>query len=177
MSRKDGIGCVHIYTGDGKGKTTAAVGLAVRCAGGGGRVLFCQFMKGEHSGERDALRRISGVDVLPVPDTVKFYRDMTEEERLSAAMYYGEVFEKVCGRAGDYDMLVFDELIPAVCRGYISTGSVLKFLDERPAGLGVVMTGRGADDRLIGGADYVTEMRKIKHPFDKGLKMRRFIEV
>ncbi len=177
MSRIDNVGLVHIYCGDGKGKTTAAAGLAVRCAGGGGKVMFCQFLKGDSSGERAALNKIDGINVVPVPEQIKFVWNMSEEERESAREYYSDKFEAVCAAAQDYDMMILDEMIPALRYDFVSIERLIRFLNEKPVGLEVVLTGREPDERLVELADYVTEMRKLKHPYDKGINMRKYIEL
>lgn len=176
MSRSDNIGLVHIYCGDGKGKTTAAVGLAVRCAGGGGKVMFCQFLKGSGSGEREALNRIDGITVVPVPERIAFVWNMSESEKERTRAYYNDKFEAVCTAVSDYDMLILDEIIPALKYDFVSIDRLIGFLKEKPAGLEVVLTGREPDERLVEMADYVTEMRKIKHPYDRGVVMRQYIE-
>lgn len=176
MSRKDNIGLIHIYCGDGKGKTTAAAGLAIRCAGGGGRVLFYQFLKGSGSGERKILNRTNGVTVVPVPDNLKFVWNMNDAEKEQMRNYYSQKFEAICAAVSDYDMLILDEIIPALKYDFVSIDRLMRFLREKPAGLEMVLTGREPDERLVELADYVTEMRKIKHPYDRGIGMRRYIE-
>lgn len=177
MSRIDDIGLVHIYCGDGKGKTTAAVGLAVRCAGGGGKVMFCQFLKGSSSGERAALNKIDGINIVPVPDQIKFVWNMSDSEKEQTRAYYSDKFEAICEAVSDYDMLILDEIIPALRYDFVSIERLIRFLKEKPAGLEVILTGREPDERLLELADYVTEMRKLKHPYDKGISMRNYIEI
>lgn len=177
MSREDGIGLIHIYTGDGKGKTTAASGLALRCAGCGGHVLFFQFLKGNNSGERAALDKIDGIDVCEGLSSLKFVWNMTDEEKEETRKYYRKKFKELCASSEKYDMLVLDEIIPALKYSFVDTEELISFLKNKPAGLEVVMTGREPDERLVEIADYVTEMRKIKHPYDRGIGMRKMIEV
>ncbi len=177
MSREDKTGLIHIYCGDGKGKTTAAVGLALRCAGGGGRVLFYQFLKGNGSGERAALKGVDGIDVWDGPETVKFVWNMTDEEKREAGIYYRGVFRRLCKAAEGRDMLVLDEAVPALRYGFIDTEELLEFFANKPEGLELVLTGRDPDERLVDAADYVTRMEKIKHPFDRGIAMRKYIEI
>ena len=177
MSRADKTGLVHIYCGDGKGKTTAAVGPAVRCAGGGGRVLMFQFLKGNGSGERAALGELGGIELWDGPENMKFVWNMTEEERSDMRKYYGEKFRELCAAAPEFDMLVLDEIIPALKYGFVTEEELLVFLKKKPDGLEVILTGRDPGSRLTAAADYVTEMKKIKHPFDRGVGMRRYIEL
>lgn len=176
MSRKDNIGLVHIYCGDGKGKTTASVGQAVRCAGGGGKVLFFQFLKGNGSGERAVLDRTDGITVVDAPDEMKFVWNMSDIEKKQAQEFYSEKFEMLCAASTDYDMLILDEIIPALKYDFVNTERLIRFLKEKPVWLEVVLTGRDPDKRLVDMADYVTEMRKIKHPYDRGVGMRLYIE-
>ncbi len=177
MSRADKTGLIHIYCGDGKGKTTAAVGLAVRCAGGGGNVLFFQFLKGNRSGERAVMKNIDGIDLWDGPEDIKFVWNMTEKEKAEMREYYREKFNELRAAAPDHDMLVLDEVIPALKYGFIDTEELLRFFTEKPQGLELVLTGRDPDERLVEAADYVTEMKKIKHPFDRGIAMRKYIEL
>lgn len=171
-------GLIHIYTGEGKGKTTASIGLAVRALGQGLKVLFVQFFKEDSasSGEKELLRSM-GIDLIrsncrhPV-----FTKDKTDpskiKESISAA--YEEAKKKVS--AGGIDLLVLDEVMSAVNGGWIGQNDLIDFLSEKPAGLEVVLTGRDAPPELVRMADYVTEMLKIKHPFDSGTHARKGIE-
>lgn len=171
-------GLIHIYHGDGKGKTTCAAGLALRCAGGGGKVLFFQFLKDGSSGEIAALKSVQGIEVMEGYKETKFSFQMTEEEKKQTAQYYTKMWEnivsKVCGK--EYQLLILDEVLHAINLGYLELGTVLDFLSNRPEGLETVLTGRNPKDELIEVADYITEMKKIKHPFDKGIGARHLIE-
>ncbi|MBQ9519533.1 MAG: cob(I)yrinic acid a,c-diamide adenosyltransferase [Firmicutes bacterium] len=169
-------GLVHIYCGDGKGKTTAAAGLALRCAGAGGKVLMVQFLKDGTSGEIKAFRNVKSVNVLPATFDVKFSFKMTAEEKKAAAEYYSKRFETAAQMARYYDMFVADELLHAVNLGFVKLDDVLDFLNKRDFAAEIVITGREASQELLDAADYVTEMKKIKHPFDKGVKARKKVE-
>ncbi|HBG47061.1 MAG TPA: cob(I)yrinic acid a,c-diamide adenosyltransferase [Deltaproteobacteria bacterium] len=171
-------GLVHIYTGEGKGKTTASVGLSVRAAGQGRKVLFVQFFKEESasSGEKDSLRKL-GVDVVRSDVRHPFFtRAKTDLEavRSSVVGTYEAAKEKLM--EGGYGLAVFDEIMSAINGGWIKIDDVLAFLDKKPDSLEVALTGRGAPVELVQSADYVTEMLKIKHPFDRGVPARRGIE-
>lgn len=168
-------GLIHIYCGDGKGKTTAAAGLAARCAGSGGKAAFFQFLKDNTSGERIALKN-AGVCVIDGYDGLGKVWTFTDEQIRDMFVWYEDKFKEIRNIAADYDLLVLDEAIDAVNYGYIRRDTILDFLREKPKNLEVILTGRNPDREFIEIADYVTEMRKIKHPYDKGVSARKFIE-
>jgi cob(I)alamin adenosyltransferase len=175
-------GLVQIYTGDGKGKTTAAFGLALRAAGQGNKVLIYQFLKPPSLdiGERFALKlgaiRIR-VEALDVPwDTAKSFDDDKAVARTTTAI--SDVLERIAQTAEKrfYDVLVLDEVVFCLSRGLAAFSDIKKIIDRRDPAVEIVMTGRGATKELIELADLVTEMKKIKHPFDKGISARQGIE-
>lgn len=167
---------VHIYCGDGKGKTTCAMGLAVRAAGHGRKVVVAQFLKGNNSGERAVLESLPTVNCLPVPETIKFIFAMDAQEKAQARAQMTAAFAQAVEASRDSDLLVLDELCGAITTGMVPLEDVLAFLDNRPEGLEVVITGRDPASELQERADYITEMRKVKHPFDKGVNAREGIE-
>ncbi len=171
-------GLVHIYCGDGKGKTTAATGLAVRCAGGDGNVLWFQFLKRDISGERSGLAQLKHVTMLSGYDKMKFTFQMTQEEKQQAAGFYREKIEQIalCIQENDYDMLVLDETFGAISSGLVDEEQIVKLLTNRPKGLEVVMTGRNPSEQLLEMADYISEIKKVRHPYDKGIAARKKIE-
>lgn len=171
------IGMVHVYCGDGKGKTTAAMGLALRCAGNGGKVYIYQFLKNGSSGECSVLSGIEGITMAEGFPFAKFVWNMSDEEKTEAAAYYKNKFMEITElmRSG-YDMLILDEIMTATGYDFVPVEDVLSFLKSKSDGLEVVMTGRNPDERLIEAADYVSEIRKIKHPYDKGIQARKGIE-
>ena len=169
---------VHIYTGEGKGKTTASIGLAVRAAGAGMKVLFVQFFKEDSapSGEKEVLKAV-GVDLVRSNCRHPLFtgaRTDLEAVRASVVGTYEAAKEKLM--SGGYNLAVFDEIMSAINGGWIKIDDILSFLDSRPEGLEVVLTGRNAPVELMQSADYVTEMLKIKHPFDNGVQARKGIE-
>jgi len=170
-------GLVIVFTGDGKGKTTAALGQALRAVGRGLRVLVVQFLKACASGEHEAARRLApdleirvmGRGFVPPPDDPAF------GEHRAAAREALQYARKVL-RSGQRDMLVADEILTAVGLKVLDEEDVLSLLDDRPPGVHLILTGRGATEGLIGRADLVTEMRCLKHPHDGGAEAREGIE-
>ena len=169
-------GLIHIYCGEGKGKTTAAVGLSVRASGCGKRVVFAQFLKSRKSGERTSLALLPGVTLTEVPECVKFTFRMTEQEKLAAAELCGKQLEEAFRLAQGADLLVLDEAVGAVAKGLLEERTLLEYLRNKPKNLEVVLTGRNPSEELCEAADYISEIRKIKHPYDKGIPARRGIE-
>lgn len=173
-------GLIHIYTGDGKGKTSAALGLAMRAAGSGKKVFFVQFFKEDAapSGEKAFLGGIkSTIEMLrsncrhPI-----FTRLQTDLQKVQSSVSgtFAEVKRRV--EEGGVDLLVLDEVMAAISGGWLNVKELLDFLETRPAHIEVVLTGRNAPMELVKTADYVTEMLKIKHPFDNGVGAREGIE-
>jgi cob(I)alamin adenosyltransferase len=175
-------GLVQIYTGDGKGKTTAAFGLALRAAGQGNKVLIYQFLKPPSLdiGERFALQlgavRIR-VEALDVPwDMSKSLDDEEDVAKMQAAI--SKVLERITETAEKrfYDCVILDEIVFCLSKGLAKLEDIRNIIDKRDPAVEIVLTGRGATKELIALADLVTEMKNIKHPFDKGLPPRRGIE-
>lgn len=169
-------GLLHIYCGDGKGKTTAALGLALRCAGSGRRVLLLQFLKDGKSGEFASLSHVPGIEVIPQTRAFGFSWTLTPEERAQARTYYTGLLEEAFRRGGTFDLLVLDEALGAISAGMIEEERLVALLERRPEGLEAVLTGRDPSQALLDAADYVTEMRKVKHPYDRGVAARKGIE-
>lgn len=175
-------GLIHIYHGDGKGKTTAAVGSAVRAAGRGKKVLIARFLKTDDSGEVMGLGHVPGITLLPCDENFGFSWEMSDVQRKAASLYYNNLFrmawEMVAGQDGadGFDMLVLDEVIGACGLGFVREDVVVEMLRGKPGGLEVIMTGRGPSDELMECADYITEMVMRRHPFEKGISAREGIE-
>ena len=176
--KKEKQGLVHIYCGNGKGKTSAAVGLAVRAAGRGMKVLAVRFLKTENSGEVEVLRSIPGITVTPCDCTFGFVFRMTEEQKQEAARYYQSRFETAVTEAveNNYDLLILDEILASCNYGMVNEQSVTEFLKNRPENLEVVLTGRDPTEALLELADYVSEICMRKHPYHKGIPARKGIE-
>ncbi len=168
---------VHIYCGDGKGKTTCGMGLALRSAGRGNRVVIAQFLKDGNTGERIAWEKHPNVTLLPVPEKLKFVFAMTEEEKAETRAFMTGLFDRAAGmvRSGECDLLLLDEMCSAVTTGMVPLEKVTAFLDEKPEAE-IILTGRDPEPALQERADYITEMRKIKHPFDQGTPARKGVE-
>ncbi len=171
----DSLGLLQVYTGPGKGKTTAAVGLAVRAASAGLKVAFIQFMKPEESGEVQALRN-AGVMCSNFGSKEFFYPDCDITPHIEEAKKGWE--EAVTYLSGEsyVDVLILDEINVALSLGLLDSAEVMTRIVERPHGLEVVCTGRNAPKELIEAADLVTEMGEVKHYFIRGVKARRGIE-
>lgn len=172
------FGLIHIYCGDGKGKTTAAVGLAVRCAGRGNKVLLVQFLKSRDSGELYSLAKLPDIEVMRGKESKKFTFQMNEEEKHALLIEHNKMFEQVLAKIknGGYSLLILDEVIGALNAKVFEMPKVIEFLRHKPENLEVVLTGRNPAPELVEIADYVSEMRKVKHPMDKGIMAREGIE-
>ena len=169
-------GLIHIYCGDGKGKTTAAMGLAARAAGSGKAVLITQFFKPGNSSELKTLALSSNIEIFSEEKHYGRVSNMTEEQLAEAKRYYRTYFEKIVRESEDFDVLILDEIISAINHDMVSLANVTDFMDNRKEGLELVLTGRNPDGELVRRADYVTMMQKVKHPYDIGIAARKGIE-
>ena len=168
-------GYVQIYTGDGKGKTTAAMGLALRTLGHGGRVFIVQFMKKGKTGEVRALSAFGDRAKVIQTGPAGFLGPDNRNEFVRAAKKGLDALKKALF-SGEYDLVIADELAVAVGLGLIPVGDVLELIRDKPARVELVITGRYASQELVDAADLVTEMREVKHYYKKGIKARRGIE-
>ncbi len=178
MEQKRNTGLVHIYCGDGKGKTTTGMGLCIRAAGYGMKVLVYQFMKDNSTSERKILALSDRITLLPGLPQEKFSFQMSPQEKEERKAYYEKQFSRAVSMAAEenYGLVFFDEIIYTIQAGLLDEQLVLDFLRNKPAGLEVILTGQGPSPALIEAADYVSEIRKIKHPFDQGIPARAGIE-
>ncbi len=165
---------IHIYTGDGKGKTTAACGLALRAAGCGKNVLVVQFLKDGTSGEICAFGKFNNITVMS-SKTKGFLWDVTEKEKEEAKETHEKLFKIAVEQAKDFDVVIFDEILGAISAEMIDETAVVEFLKTGPEPE-IVLTGRGASEKLTELADYVSEIKCIKHPMEKGIPARKGIE-
>ena len=166
---------IHLYCGDGKGKTTAAVGLAVRAAGSGMRVLFVQFFKSGKSSEVMALEKLGIVTAHPGVHYGR-YKSLDEERKAEVRDSYGELLNDVIAHAAEYDLIVLDEAVSTYGYAMINREQLMEFLRQEGSRREIVLTGRDPLPELTDAADYVTEMKKVKHPFDGGIAARQGIE-
>lgn len=171
-------GLIHVYTGEGKGKTTAAFGLAKRAAGHGRNVLIMQFLKSrtKNSGEIISAQK-TGIKVIKFEDqTTPLFDPTVKLEDLieSVTRAIEHAIQEI--KSDAYDVVIMDEINTVLACSYADMEAIKMIIRAKPERLELIFTGRGAPDELIELADYVTEMRMIKHPFKKGVKARKGIE-
>jgi len=169
-------GLIQVYTGDGKGKTTCALGLALRAVGQGFKVYIVQFMKGRQTGEANAAARLAPeltLNYFGRPGLVNLRSPAPED---LALVRQGWDLARQVLAAGDHDLVILDEINLALTYGLIPVDEALAALRRRPPWVEVVLTGRQAPPQLVELADLVTEMRPVKHYYEAGVKARRGIE-
>jgi len=176
IMKKEGLGLVQVYTGDGKGKTTAALGLALRAAGHGLRTYIGQFMKGQDYGELEAIKRLSPLITIEQFGQPGFVHVKQATPKDVALAHAGLERVRQALHSGEYDIVVMDEINVALFFELLTVDEVLSVIEGRPPGVELVLTGRRAPEEIIAHADLVTEMREIKHPFQRGITARRGIE-
>ena len=168
-------GYVQVYTGDGKGKTTAALGLALRASGHGLRSYIGQFMKGQRYGELEALRDHPLITIEQYGDVRCIRREEVTPEHVAQAQQGLDRVRRAL-LSGEYDIVVLDEVNVTIWFGLLAVEDVLALLDQRPEHVEMVLTGRRAPQELIDRADLVTEMRMVKHYYEQGVVAREGIE-
>jgi len=176
LTKKNGKGLVQIFTGNGKGKTTAALGTILRATGHGLKVFIVFFMKGDYEyGEFNTLPKLPNIEIFK-----SGFRQFTDplnikpEEKEQAKSALAAARKAIL--SGSYDLVVLDEVNVALEYNLIELDEVVKLIEDKPPRVELILTGRYADNGLIEMADLVTEMVKVKHPFDKGIKARKGIE-
>lgn len=171
-------GLMHVYYGYGKGKTTAALGLALRASGSGKKVVIVQFLKSSNTSELKSLEFLPNITILRGTAAKGFVRDMTPEERAETKAIQNAnltmALELVS--TGACDLLILDEALDAYQLDMLDRTAFLELIDNKPVMLELVITGHKPDAYINDRADYVTEMMKIKHPYDKGIPARKGIE-
>ena len=180
-------GLVQVYTGDGKGKTTTALGLGFRAAGHGLRVCMIQFLKGAHYlGELESARKVKNFKIFQFGAPCPWSKDMEKGIMRCGSCRYcftihkediekvklGFEFAKEATTSGDYDVVILDEITIAMSKGIVPAADVLSLIKSKRPDVELVLTGRGAPKEIIEAADLVTEMREIKHPMKKGIEAR-----
>ena len=172
------MGLLHIYCGDGKGKTTAAMGLAVRAAGAGMKVHIIQLLKGSDTAELSVMRSIPGITLERCDRNYGFVWNMSDEDKENITRCHNALLEKgyELVRTGQTDMLIIDEFNAAYRSGLLDRMAAEKFLTEKPGSAELVITGRDPAEIFVEAADYVSEIKCVKHPYTKGVNARRGIE-
>lgn len=171
-------GLIHIYCGDGKGKTTSSIGLIIRALGNNMKVVLVQFLKSSKTSELNILENLSGLTILRGKKGNVFSFSMTDEEKdLSREIHNGNLKAAIdLVRKENIDMLVLDEVIGAYNKDLVDKEMLIDFINNKPENLELVLTGRNPDKVLMSKADYISEIKKIKHPYDNGIKARKGIE-
>lgn len=173
---------IHLYTGEGKGKTTAAIGLAVRAAGHGLPVVFSQFMKGNASGELAVLEQIPGISICRIPIHYGFYRNLNETQKKELTDMHNQILDVLLHAVSQHTakVLVLDEITYPLHYRLLEEEKLNDLLKQvealGEAGPEVILTGRNAPLCLSEKADYITEMRLVRHPYQKGITARLGIE-
>jgi len=173
MSLKKGF--IHVYTGNGKGKTTAAVGLGIRAVGAGLKVIMIQFMKGRRYSEIDGLQHFKNFTVVQFGRDEFVSREKPDQIDIDLAQK-GFLYAKDVVRKGGYDLVILDEINVAVDFHLLSVGDVIELLENKPGTLELVLTGRYASPEVVKHADIVSEILEIKHPYYKGVPSRKGID-
>jgi len=172
--KEPGEGLVQVYTGNGKGKTTAALGLALRMAGQGGRVIVIQFIKGEGSGGEHRFAEKHPAFKIIKPNQGNSFTQNSEELRAVTEQTFSLAVQ--AASSDEYDLVILDEILVAVNQGLLSASQVLDLIDSKHKKVELVLTGRGATPEITTRADLITEMTAVKHPFSQGITARPGIE-
>ncbi len=177
-----GVRMIHLYTGEGKGKTTAAIGLCIRALGWDFQVCFAQFMKGNDTGELYVLERMSNVTILRSKKNFGFYHSMSEADKAELTEIHNRILDSLWEVAGNGNchMIVLDELTYPIKWRLLDEEKLKRLLalgkEDGGKKLELVVTGRGAGGLLRDAADYITEMKCVSHPYEKGIEARKGIE-
>lgn len=170
---------IQLYTGEGKGKTTAAIGQAVRAAGHGHHVIFAQFMKGNDTGELHSLKKLAEIRMIRSERQFGFYSTLSEKEKEELTEIHNRILDELLQAAEEksYRMIVLDEVTYPVNWGLLDMGRLKKLLAFSDETKELVLTGRNPSEFLKKCADYITEMKCIRHPYEKGVTAREGIEI
>lgn len=172
------IGLIHLYSGDGKGKTTAALGLALRFAGHNGKAIIVQLSKGRDTGELHSLAHIPEIEVLRCSRDYGFWKSMSEAERAACRMENDVNLTKAvkAAESGACGLLIIDEATSAYENGAVDRAVIDKLLSDKPRELELVLTGRNPTKAMLSAADYISEIRSVRHPYERGVDAREGIE-
>lgn len=171
-------GYTQVYTGDGKGKTTAAMGLAFRAAGNNMNVYIVQFLKAWKTGELDTIAKIDNINLFRFQTITKFTWDLNEEELVEYKKQTRDAyfFAKECVDERKCDILILDEIMGAYHGGFITEDEIVYLIDNKASDMELILTGRNVPEKVYEKADLVTEMKPLKHYMDKGVNARKGIE-
>ena len=176
MVKQERIGLIMVNTGNGKGKTTAALGTALRAVGSGFKVFIVQFIKGSWDyGELHAIEKL-GPNIGIKAMGEGFTWETKDKARDTKVAHEAWGFCKALIEKNEHDLLIFDEINNAIDYGYLDVGDVVRALQSKPKDMHIILTGRNAKQELIDAAHLVTEMREIKHPFHEGIYAQKGIE-
>ena len=168
---------IQTYFGNGKGKTTAAIGAAIRCVGCCKKVLFVQFLKNNDSAEFNVLSEIKSIDVLYSEERYELYDNLNKDRTPALTKAYNKLlFEDVKRKENTYQMIILDEILDAAQYGYIDEDELLKLLAELKTHSEIILTGHSLTERIADVSDYISEIKEISHPYTKGVSPREGIE-
>ena len=168
---------IQSYFGNGKGKTTASIGAAIRCAGSGKKVVFVQFLKNGDSSEIDVLKKTPNIDCVFSQERYALYDNLDEKRTDALSKAYNKMlFEEVAQRSSSYDMIVLDEVLDAVEFGYIEEEKLTDFLCRQKESIEIVLTGHKLPKGIGAVSDYISQISAIAHPATKGAGARKGIE-
>lgn len=172
------MGLIHVYCGDGKGKTTCSLGMALRASGAGLNVIIVQFLKGAYTSELKALKKIENIKVIGNTQDFGFINDMTKEQLDIVKTMHNKnlhiALEQV--QNGECDMLILDEVTYAYNSNLVDKNIIQSMIEKKPEKLELIITGRNPDKLFTDNADYITEMKCVRHPYKKGCAARKGIE-
>lgn len=172
------MGLIHVYCGDGKGKTTCALGLALRAAGAGMKVVIVQFLKGSETSELKSIAKIPNITLLRNTEDFGFTNTMTDKQLKAVKAMHNQNLIKVLDlvKNRECDLLVLDEITYVYKMNLADKSMISSLIKNKPDGLELVVTGRDPDKIFTDNADYITEMVSGRHPFEKGINARKGIE-
>lgn len=171
-------GLIEVYTGDGKGKTTSAIGLSIRAKGNNMNACIIFFHKNPERwkyGEDEILKKI-GIDLFYFAKEHPYFNKNLKKEDIRKECLKGIEFVKKIYDGKKYDIIILDEILISLRDGFLKEEEIIEIMEKKPENIELILTGRGATEKIIERADLVSEIKKIKHPFDKGIKARRGIE-